>query len=86
LAKDNKLYLLKGAVTNNIPQGFSADVAAAVPGYVLGGVASFSVPWTVGTVVGLGAIVLEKTPVFPTYPRVSLESSPNHTNADKICR
>jgi urea-proton symporter len=57
-------------------QGFSADVAAPVPGYVLGGVASFSVPWTVGTVVGLGSIALEKTPVFPTYPRVSLESHP----------
>ncbi|KAH8650014.1 SSS family solute:Na+ symporter [Xylariales sp. PMI_506] len=51
-------------------KGFSADVAAAVPGYVLGGVASFSVPWTVGTVVGLAAIALERTPIFPTYPRL----------------
>jgi hypothetical protein len=47
-------------------------MAAAVPGYVLGGVASFSVPWTVGTVVGLAAIALETTPVFPTYPNVSM--------------
>ncbi|KAF4460306.1 Sodium solute symporter [Fusarium albosuccineum] len=51
-------------------KGFSADVAAAVPGYVLGGVASFSVPWTVGTVVGLAAIALERTPAFPIYPRL----------------
>uniref|UniRef100_A0A8H7THW5 Urea active transporter n=1 Tax=Bionectria ochroleuca TaxID=29856 RepID=A0A8H7THW5_BIOOC len=50
-------------------KGFSADVAAAVPGYVLGGVASFSVPWTVGTVGGLAAIALEQTPAFPIYPR-----------------
>jgi hypothetical protein len=67
-------------------QGFSADVAAAVPGYVLGGVASFSVPWTVGTVVGLGAIALEKSPVFPTYPRVSLMFTPmltKHADDDK---
>jgi Na+/proline symporter len=49
-------------------KGFSADVAAAVPGYVLGGVASFSVPWAVGTIVGLAGLALEKTPGFPTYP------------------
>ncbi|CAM1510940.1 Fc.00g084530.m01.CDS01 [Cosmosporella sp. VM-42] len=51
-------------------KGFSADIAAAVPGYVLGGVASFSVPWTVGTVVGLAAIALERTPAWPIYPRL----------------
>ncbi|ETS83521.1 hypothetical protein PFICI_05397 [Pestalotiopsis fici W106-1] len=55
-------------------KGFSADVAAAVPGYVLGGVASFSVPWTVGTVVGLAALVLEQTPAFPIYPRMMTET------------
>ena len=49
-------------------KGFSADIAAAVPGYVLGGVASFSVPWTFGTIVGLGALALEKSPLWPTYP------------------
>ena len=49
-------------------KGFSADVAAAVPGYILGGVASFSVPWAFGTVVGLAALALEKTPSWPTYP------------------
>ncbi|EOO00270.1 putative urea active transporter protein [Phaeoacremonium minimum UCRPA7] len=51
-------------------KGFSADVAAAVPGYVLGGVASFSVPWTVGTIVGLAGLALERTPAFPIYPRL----------------
>jgi Na+/proline symporter len=49
-------------------KGFSADVASAVPGYVLGGVASFSVPWAVGTIVGLAGLALERTPGFPTYP------------------
>ncbi|OAL57436.1 SSS family solute:Na+ symporter [Pyrenochaeta sp. DS3sAY3a] len=49
-------------------KGFSADVAAAVPGYILGGIASFSVPWAFGTIVGLAALALEKTPSWPTYP------------------
>lgn len=53
-------------------KGFSADVAAAVPGYVLGGVASFSVPWTIGTIGGLAAIALEQTSAWPIYPRVSV--------------
>ncbi|CAO2649799.1 Nn.00g010910.m01.CDS01 [Neocucurbitaria sp. VM-36] len=51
-------------------KGFSADVAAAVPGYILGGVASFSVPWAFGTVVGLAALALEKSPSWPTYPNM----------------
>ncbi|KAJ4260432.1 hypothetical protein NW762_007171 [Fusarium torreyae] len=59
-------------------KGFSADVAAAVPGYVLGGVASFSVPWTVGTVFGLAAVALESSPSFPTYPRMM---TPEEVNA-----
>ncbi|KAF4126263.1 LOW QUALITY PROTEIN: urea-proton symporter [Geosmithia morbida] len=50
-------------------KAFSADVTATVPGYILGGVASFSVPWTVGTIGGLAAIALESTSAWPTYPR-----------------
>ena len=55
-------------------KGFAAEVAAAVPGYVLGGNAYFSVPFAFGTVMGLGALALEQTPAFPTYPRVSHQS------------
>jgi SSS family transporter len=58
-------------------KGFSADFAAAVPGYVLGGVASFSVPWAFGTIVGLGALALEKTPIWPTYPSAMTASEVN---------
>ncbi|CAM1504276.1 Fc.00g018670.m01.CDS01 [Cosmosporella sp. VM-42] len=50
-------------------KGFAADTAAAMPGYMLGGIAYFAVPWAVGTTAGLAAIVLEKTSIFPTYPR-----------------
>jgi hypothetical protein len=53
-------------------KGFAADVAAAVPGYILGGNAYFAIPWAFGTIVGLGTLVLESTPAFPTYPRVRL--------------
>ncbi|KAI1103865.1 sodium/proline symporter [Jackrogersella minutella] len=51
-------------------KGFSADIASAVPGYVLGGIASFSVPWAIGTFGGLAAVALESTTIFPTYPRM----------------
>ncbi|KAL3440589.1 Sodium:solute symporter family-domain-containing protein [Aspergillus insuetus] len=55
-------------------KGFSADVAAAVPGYILGGNAYFAIPFTFGTVIGLGALVLEQTPAWPTYPRRMTEA------------
>lgn len=55
-------------------KGFAADTAAAVPGYILGGNAYFAIPWAFGTIVGLGTLVLESTPAFPTYPRVQIVS------------
>jgi hypothetical protein len=56
-------------------KGFSADVAAAVLGYVIGGNAYFSIPWAFDTIVGLAALALEQTPAWPTYHRVSLQQS-----------
>ncbi|KAH8684357.1 putative urea active transporter [Tricladium varicosporioides] len=53
-------------------KGFAADTGAAMPGYMLGGIAYFAVPWAVGTIAGLAAIGLETTSIFPTYPRASL--------------
>lgn len=50
-------------------KGFAAEVAAAVPGYILGGNAYFAIPFAFGTIAGLGALVVEQTPAFPTYPR-----------------
>ena len=52
-------------------QGFAAEVSAAVPGYILGGNAYFAIPFAFGTVMGLGALAVEQTPSFPTYPQVS---------------
>ncbi|TVY91665.1 putative urea active transporter [Lachnellula willkommii] len=51
-------------------KGFAADTGAAMPGYMLGGVAYFAVPWAVGTTAGLAAIGLESSSIFPTYPRL----------------
>ena len=50
-------------------KGFAADTAAAMPGYMLGGISYFAVPWAVGTTAGLAAIGLENSSIFPTYPR-----------------
>ncbi|KAF2806136.1 SSS family solute:Na+ symporter [Mytilinidion resinicola] len=55
-------------------KGFSADVAAAVPGYILGGNAYFVIPFAFGTIVGLGALALEQTPAFPTWPRLMTQA------------
>lgn len=50
-------------------KGIAADPAAAVPGYVLGGLSWYAMPWTLATTMGLLAVALENTPAFPTYPR-----------------
>ncbi|KAH0422677.1 urea active [Colletotrichum camelliae] len=50
-------------------KAFAASPKAVVPGYVLGGISYFSIPWCLGTVVGMASLGLEALPVFPTYPR-----------------
>lgn len=49
-------------------KGIAADPASAVPGYVLGGLAWYAMPFTLATTMGIAAIALENTPAFPTYP------------------
>ncbi|KAH0233559.1 sodium symporter family protein, partial [Aureobasidium melanogenum] len=49
-------------------KGIAADPAAAVPGYVLGGLAWYAMPFTLATTMGIAAIALENTPQFPTFP------------------
>ncbi|CAO1614854.1 unnamed protein product [Parajaminaea phylloscopi] len=50
-------------------KAFSANVSAAVPGYLLGGVLYFGIPWALGTVMGLAAVGLENNPVWPAFGR-----------------
>jgi hypothetical protein len=48
-----------------------------VPGYTIGGIAYFAIPWALGTIMSSVALGLENQPIFPTYPRVR---SPNITS------
>ncbi|KAF7973578.1 hypothetical protein HWV62_14858 [Athelia sp. TMB] len=50
-------------------KGIAADPASAVPGYILGGISWYAMPFTLATTMGLVAVALENTPAFPTYPR-----------------
>jgi SSS family transporter len=49
-------------------KAIAASPISALPGYVLGGIAWFAVPFLVATTMGLAAVALESNPVFPTYP------------------
>jgi urea-proton symporter len=50
-------------------KSFAAEVSATVPGYDLASVVIIAIPWCTGTVIGLTARAIEKTPVWYTYPR-----------------
>lgn len=56
--------------TSFFVKAFSASPSAVVPGYVIGGIAYFAVPWCLGTLMSFVALGLEGNPRFPTYPRV----------------
>ena len=56
--------------TSYFIKSFSATPSAVVPGYTIGGILYFSIPWGLGTVMSSLAIGLENHPSFPTYPRV----------------
>lgn len=49
-------------------KAIASSPAAALPGYVAGGLAWFAIPWLTATTMGLAALALESTPAFPTYP------------------
>ncbi|KAJ5138301.1 uncharacterized protein N7515_003149 [Penicillium bovifimosum] len=55
--------------TSYFIKAFSASPAAVVPGYTIGGIAYFAIPWALGTVMSSVALGLENQPNFPTFPR-----------------
>ncbi|KAJ5505294.1 Sodium/solute symporter [Penicillium expansum] len=59
----------KGMDTSYFIKAFSASPAAVVPGYTIGGIAYFAIPWGLGTVMSSVALGLENSPTFPTFPR-----------------
>ncbi|KAB8233239.1 sodium:solute symporter family protein [Aspergillus alliaceus] len=55
--------------TSYFIKAFSAAPSSVVPGYTIGGVSYFAIPWALGTIMSSVAIGLENQPSFPTYPR-----------------
>lgn len=49
-------------------KSFAAEVNATVPGYDLASLVIIAIPWCTGTVIGLTARAIEKTPVWINYP------------------
>ncbi|EOD43650.1 putative urea active transporter protein [Neofusicoccum parvum UCRNP2] len=49
-------------------KAIAASPVHALPGYIMGGISWFAIPWLAATTMGLAAIALENNPVFPTYP------------------
>ncbi|KXJ86100.1 Sodium:solute symporter family-domain-containing protein [Microdochium bolleyi] len=54
--------------TGFFAKAFSAAPEAVVPGYIVGGIAYFAIPWCLGTLMSFAALALEDTPRFPTFP------------------
>lgn len=49
-------------------KAIAAHPVHALPGYIIGGLAWFAIPWLTATTLGLAALALESDPRFPTYP------------------
>ncbi|KIW34677.1 uncharacterized protein PV07_01441 [Cladophialophora immunda] len=49
-------------------KAIAASPVDALPGYVMGGLSWFAIPWLCATTMGLAALALENNPVFPTFP------------------
>lgn len=50
-------------------KSFASEVQATVPGYDLASIAIIAIPWCTGTVIGLSARAIERTPVWIIYPK-----------------
>ncbi|KAF2140876.1 uncharacterized protein K452DRAFT_272566 [Aplosporella prunicola CBS 121167] len=49
-------------------KAIAADPSATYPGYMLGGLCWFTIPFVLASTFGLAAAATEHLPVFPTYP------------------
>jgi Na+/proline symporter len=49
-------------------KAIAASPVHALPGYIMGGISWFAIPWLIATTMGLAGLALESNPVFPTYP------------------
>ncbi|KAI9150101.1 putative urea active transporter 1 [Paramyrothecium foliicola] len=55
-------------------KAIAAHPVHALPGYIMGGLAWFAIPWLTATTLGLSALALESNPRFPTYPNRMTEA------------
>lgn len=56
-------------------KAIAASPVHALPGYIIGGLSWFAIPWLCATTMGLAALALQHTEYFPTYPAVMDEAS-----------
>lgn len=49
-------------------KAIAASPVHALPGYIIGGLSWFAIPWLTATTMGLAGLALESNPRFPTYP------------------
>jgi Na+/proline symporter len=49
-------------------KAIAASPVHALPGYIMGGISWFAIPWLCATTMGLAGLALEGNPAFPTYP------------------
>jgi SSS family transporter len=49
-------------------KAIAASPVDALPGYIMGGLSWFAIPWLAATTMGLAALALETNPVFPGFP------------------
>ncbi|KAH7305914.1 Sodium:solute symporter family-domain-containing protein [Stachybotrys elegans] len=49
-------------------KAIAAHPVHALPGYIVGGLSWFAIPWLCATTMGVSAIALENHPDFPSYP------------------
>ncbi|MCJ1343625.1 hypothetical protein MMC31_001821, partial [Peltigera leucophlebia] len=55
-------------------KAIAASPVHALPGYVLGGLSWFAIPWLTATTMGLAALALETNSAFPTFPSRMLDA------------
>jgi urea-proton symporter len=55
-------------------KAIAASPVHALPGYIIGGLSWFAIPWLTATTMGLAAIALESNPRFPTFPERMTEA------------
>lgn len=49
-------------------KAIAASPVDALPGYVMGGLSWFAIPWLTATSMGLAGLALERYDVWPTFP------------------